>query len=134
MTIAIIDVVTRALRKINVVPEGVTPSAEQGAACLDQLNSMFPAWEESDIFLQWYPQTSTADDFPCPDYCIDGVIGSLAIAMAPAYGVGVSPELASYMDAGMQIIRRKAMNKKLRPVDLSHLPQGRAGRSDIFNG
>lgn len=124
-----IDIIDRAFRKINVIPEGVTCSAEQGQAGLDALNEMFPKWEEDDILLQWFFQTSTADDYPCPEYTIMGVIGALAITLAPQYGRDVSQELLLYADEGMKTIKRKAMNAMIQPADFSHLARG-AGRRD----
>lgn len=136
-TVAIIDLIDRALRKINVIPEGVTCSAEQGATGLAELNSMFPLWEEDGIRLQWFFQDSTANDFPCPEYTIQGVIGALAIALAPQYGREISQELLLYADMGMQTIVRKAMNAQLPRADMSHLPQGSGQRNygyDITRG
>lgn len=119
-----IDVITRALRRINLNPEGVTPTAEQQADCLAELNSMLAKWEEDGIYLQWFAQTSASDDFPLPEYTQQGVIGHLAMRMAPVYSISLTPELVLYAEDGYQTISRKAMNRDLPRSDLSHLPRG----------
>lgn len=123
-----LDIISRALRKINVNPEGVSPSAEQGADCLAELNTMMVKAEEDDIFLQWFAQTSLSDPFPCQEYTHQGVIGMLAVRIAPNYSVQVSQETLDYAQDGWQTILRKAMNKQLPRSDLSHLPRGAAHR------
>ena len=132
----IIEIITQSLRKANVIPQTATPSASQAATALGDLNRMMALWEEGDIFLQYYTQTDTADTFPCAEYTEMGVIGSLAIAVCPNYGRAVSAELLAYTEAGMEVIRRKAQNKKMRPVDMSHLPAGSGwrNRSNILDG
>lgn len=133
----LIELITQALRKVNIIAQNAAPSAGQAAECLGQLNIMFPMWEESDIFLQWYTQTDTAAEYPGPDYSQQGVIGALAIAIAGNYGRQIPPTLSNpagtgYADLGMEVIRRKAINKKMRPADLAHLPQG-SGFRDRFD-
>jgi hypothetical protein len=139
--VTLIELITQALRKVNIIAQNATPSAGQAAECLAQLNIMFPMWEESDIFLQWYTQTDTAADYPGPDYSQQGVIGALAVAIAGNYGRRIPPELSNplgtgYADVGIEVIRRKAINRKMRPADLTHLPTGSGWRhaSNILTG
>lgn len=129
-----LQIIARALRKINLNPEGVTPSAEQTADTLAELNTMLVTWEEDDVFLQYYVQTSASDNFPCQEYTHQGVIGMLAIRMASNYGIQVSQELLDYARDGWETIVRKAMNKALPRSNLSHLPRGAARRSRITEG
>lgn len=131
-----IQIITRALRKINVNPEGVTPTAEQTEDCLAELNTMMAKWEEDDVFLQYFAQTSASDTFPCQEYTHQGVIGMLALRVAPNYSVAASQEAIDYARDGWDTILRKAMNKQLPRSDLSHLPHGAAGqlRSSIMDG
>lgn len=133
---AIIDIITAAYRKANIIPKTATPSAAQGQIALDDLNRMMWLWEANDINLQWYTQTDTTTTYPCAEYTQQGVIGSLAVILCAGARIPVSPELAVYTDQGMEAITRKAMNKKLRPVDMSHLPAGSGwrDRSNILDG
>ncbi len=127
-TLTNLDIIDRALRKLNVNPQGVTATAEQGAECLAEMNTMITKWEEDDVFLQWFNQASVSDNFPLQDYCQQGVIGMLAIRVAPNYSVEVSQETLDYAQDGWATILRKAMNKQLPRSNLSHLPAGSARR------
>lgn len=135
-TLTNIDIITRALRKINVNPEGVTPSAEQTQDSLDEMNSMINRWLEEDVNIQYFSQTEASDPFPCHEYTHQGVIGQLAVAIAGNYGIPVPAELSNplgtgYADVGWQTILRKAMNDNLPRADLSHLPQGSGKRRNF---
>jgi hypothetical protein len=124
-----IYIIRAALRKAQVIAITAQPSAAQADECLQELNRMMNQWEESDVFLQYFNQTSTADDFPCPEYSHQGVIGMLAVRIAPNFGRSVQPELSNpsgtgYADEGWATILRKAMNDHLPIADLSYLPKG----------
>lgn len=124
-----IQLIGDALRLINVINEIETPSAEQGATALRVLNQMMEEWEECGIKVQYYAQTSTSVDFPCPAYTESAVTAALAIRLAPFFGASVSPELAAQYDIAYSSLLRKAMNAKLQPVDMSHLPLGEGTRT-----
>jgi hypothetical protein len=128
----LIELITQSLRKINVIGKTAAPTATMGAECLAQLNLMFPMWEEQDVLLQWYTQTDTTADYPGPEYSLQGVIGALAIAMAANYGRQVSIEAAKYADDGWQVIANAQVRRRMRPADVSHLPEG-SGFRDRFN-
>lgn len=104
---------------------------------LTELNTMMQRWEQDGVLVQYFTQTSTSDDFPCQEYTHQGVIGMLAVAIAPNFGRSVPPELSNplgtgYADVGWQTILRKAMNDSLPTADMSHLPQG-SGQRDRFD-
>jgi hypothetical protein len=124
-----IELITQALRKINVIAQIATPTAGQASDALAELNRMMSRWEEENIGLQYYTQSTLSDDFPCADYTHQGVIGSLAAALAANYGRALSPEAVKYMEDGMRTILNKIISKQMRPADMSHLPEG-SGRLD----
>jgi hypothetical protein len=117
-----LDLITGALRKLNVINEIATPSAEQGADCLEALNDMLAQWEADGISLQYFKQSSTTDAFPCQDYTVTGVRAALAIRVAGDFSASVSTELAAEFDSGFATILRKAMTKQLPEASMSHLP------------
>jgi hypothetical protein len=121
----VLDLITGALRKLNVINEIETPSAEQGAKCLEALNGMMEQWEEDGIRLQYFKQSVTSATFPCPAYTETGVRAALAVRVAADFGATVSTELAAEFDSGMTTITRKAMSAQLDEASLSHLPGGR---------
>lgn len=117
-----LDLIAGALRKLNVINEIQTPSAEQGAKCLEALNGMLEQWEEDGINLQYYRQSVTSATFPCPAYSEAGVRAALAIRVAGDFGATVSTELAAEFDSGYSTILRKAITKDLPEASMSHLP------------
>lgn len=129
----ILELITGALRKLNVINEVETPSAEQGAKCLEALNDMLEQWEEDGIKLQYFRQSATSATFPCPDYTIAGVRAALAIRVAGDFGAIVSTELAAEYDSGFSTILRKAMTKALPEASMAHLP-GVYRRFNILTG
>lgn len=129
----ILELITGALRKLNVINEIETPSAEQGAKCLEALNDMLAQWEEEGIVLQYFRQSVTSATYPCQDYTIVGVRAALAIRVAGDFGATASVELAAEYDSGYSTILRKAMTKELPEASMSHLP-GVYRNFDIITG
>ena len=119
-----IEVISDALRDLNVIAEVQTASAEQGAHGLRKLNEMLEAWTEQDIELGYFKQSSTTDDCPIPEWALKGVKAALAIDIAPVYGATVSAELAKKFDDGFGLIQRKCMVERMRGADMDHLPRG----------
>lgn len=111
-----VNLIAGALRDLGVIAETETPSAEQGATGLTNLNQMLFAWEVQDIDLGYFTQSSTSDTCPIPEYSEQGVQASLALKLAPIYGATVSAELLAKQVEGMRVINNVAMNEKLRPV------------------
>lgn len=129
----ILELIAGSLRKLNVINEIETPSAEQGAKCLESLNGMLEQWEEDGIRLQYYKQDSTSNTLPCPAYSETGVRAALAIRVAADFGAVVSTELAAEYDSGFSTILRKAMNNQLPEASMTHLP-GIYRRFNILTG
>ena len=128
-----LELITGALRKLNVINEIETPSAEQGAKCLEALNDMMEQWEENDIKLQYFAQSQTSATFPCPAYANTGVRAALAIRVAVDFGATVSIELAAEYDSGYSTICRKNVIRQLEEASMAHLP-GRRSRYNIITG
>lgn len=119
-----LQLITDALRSINVIDETETPSAEQGSHCLRQMNQMLALWEVDGVPLGYFAQTSTAATCPIPDWAEAGVTGRLALRVAAHYGAQVPIGTVAAADEGYTTILRTVMNQKLQGADMSHLPQG----------
>lgn len=119
-----LQIITDALRAINVLDETETASAEQGIYCLRQLNQMLAAWEVEGVPLGYFAQTSTADTCPIPDWAEGGVSNKLAIRVAGNFSAQVPPATAVAADEGYQVILRTLTNQKLQGLDMSHLGLG----------
>ena len=128
-----LELIAGALRKLNVINEIQTPSAEQGAKCLEELNDMMEQWEEDGVKLQYYAQTDTSATFPCPAYTNAGVRAALAIRVAVDFGASVSVELAAEYDSGWSTICRKAINSQIIEASMSYLPRVNGRRGNILN-
>lgn len=120
-----LQLITDALRGLNVIDETETPSAEQGSFCLRQMNQMLAAWKDADgIDLGYFSQTSTAATCPIPEWAETGVWGKLALRVASHFGAQVPIGTATAADEGYSTILRVVTNQKLEGADMSHLPMG----------
>lgn len=128
-----LEVISDALRDLNVISEIDTPSAEQGAHGLRKLNEMMEAWTENGIELGYFAQTSATDNCPIPAWAVKGVKTALALEVAPTYGATISPELAKKYDDGFGMIQRKCIVEGMKPASTSHLPQGTGNRGTGYN-
>lgn len=119
-----LQVITDALRAINVIDETETPSAEQGAHCLRQMNQMIAEWEVDGVRLGYFAQVSTAASCPVPDWAENGVSMKLALRVAAHFGAQVPIGTAAAANDGYETILRTVLNQALEGADMSHLPMG----------
>ena len=124
MSVTNLEVISRALRELNVIAEGKTASAAQGAQCIEKLNDMMLMWEINDIDYGWFAQSDTSDDCPIPDYAILGVTTNLGVVCASQYGATVSAEHATVADRTYRMLHRKALQEQLDNTSMTHMPQG----------
>lgn len=85
------QIVTRALRRLGVVPAGGTPSAEDLADGSDALSAMVNAWEAEGL---------TGDILPVDARFEQAVVAMLAARLADEYGKEPSNMLVRDADAG----------------------------------
>ena len=79
----VLDIVTRAHRKIGVSGQGETLTAEMSADGLSAFNEMISAWELDSG--PAFSDVALSDAFPLPDSFRDGVIHILAARLSPEY-------------------------------------------------
>lgn len=126
-----VQIIGDALGLLNVLAEGESVTAEQGAHALRVLNQMLAAWAADDIVLGYFEQTETTDPCPIPDWAEQGVSGKLALVLAGHYRTPPSPFCIAVADEGYSLILRTLMNQRQVGADLSHLGSGN-GRYDIL--
>lgn len=80
------DLVTAALRKIGVVAEDETASADAMSNGVDTLNRMIHGWELRGVDLSWTDQVST-DTFALADQYHEGIVYLLAQRLSPDFEV-----------------------------------------------
>lgn len=127
------EIISRALRELNVIAETDNASAEQGRDGVTKLNGMMSLWREQGIDMGYYDQTSSSGTCPIPVQYENHVSTNLAIAMASQYGATVSQELATVANAYETSLLRKAINNQLAKVDLGNLPRGAGQRGTRYN-
>lgn len=124
MSITNVQLITDALRALNVIRESQTPNANQQANVLRFLNQMMFAWEADGTVLGYFEQTTPSDTCPIPQWAEMGVTYMLALAIAGDYGADPLASVIKRADDGYQTILRTVENLKLEGADMRHLPVG----------
>jgi hypothetical protein len=112
------QLITDALRLLNVIREIETPSAEQQAQCIRALNEMMALWEADGNQLGYIPVGTVTDKLTVPDGAILGIKSSLAIVIAPFFGASVSQELVASAKMGMQVIEKLTAKEPSMVLDV----------------
>lgn len=89
------QIVTRALRRLNVIPLGGTPSGEDVAEGTEALTAMINSWEAEGL---------SGDVLPLDARFEQGVVAMLAVRLAEEYGKVPSPLLMRDADEGWSAI------------------------------
>ena len=87
MSITCIEMVTDALRLVNVLDMNQVPSAEQGESARRSLNEMMADWEVDGIRLGWLPANVMGDTLTLAEENIRGVKYCFACELAGGYGL-----------------------------------------------
>jgi hypothetical protein len=118
MTTAL-QIITKALRLRQALPAGQSPSAEDAADALYELNSLLAEWYEAGIQLPQYTLAglTTSTVFDAADrYAVEG---QLAKRMTD-YGLELSAEAVTMADESMGRMRLRYFQPG--PQDFSELP------------
>jgi hypothetical protein len=122
-----LELLTSAFRKVGMIDENQSPSAEQGVIGLQLLNQLLAAWGESSItFPSWFTQSDLSATLPLPDWSERAVTASLAIEIAGEYERPVSDALATVASNSFDALLRKRVLQAIKPVDPS-VPMSEAG-------
>lgn len=127
------DYIKAALRMINVLAEGETPSAEQGADGLSVINALVSSLAGDGIDLGIAPQSSTTADLDIPYEYVGAFKALLAVYLQPYYPASEIPQVvAGVASTGYDRMLRDFMNQQLRTSKMDHLPRG-ASRSRPYS-
>lgn len=128
------QLISDALAMLSVLAETETASAEQAQGGLRFLNSLMAEWEENGVDLQYFAQTTLADECPIPAADEQTVTAALAVRLASVYQ-GADPSIAAGIAAqGYARLLRTALVDARREADMTHLPLGYTGGSNILTG
>jgi hypothetical protein len=125
------DVYRRALRLLNVLDVGESPSGPQVDVAIPILNQMMARWEEDGIAVGWADVTSMAGTVPAPNSAIRGIAYNLAVDLAPEFRVTPSDEVKRIAVDDYAALQRDSIKNSIEPTDMSHLPGANGGRYDI---
>lgn len=131
MSISNSQLIADSLGLLGVLQETETMTNEQAQHGLRVLNELMADWEQDGIDLQYYEQSSLAEDAPIPNHAVMAVKYYLAMSLAPFYARPVPPEFLSIGGEKYERLRRDAVKAFIAPSDLSHLPQGEGWGSDF---
>ncbi len=99
MTTTINDIVTGALRNLNVIAAGEDPEAAVADEALTALNDMMLALPAKGVHAGW-TELTLSDDFPLEDRHIEGVKWMLAGTISTGHGVTLSSKQEAKVSAG----------------------------------
>lgn len=119
-----LDIITSALRKLNVIDENEAPSAEQGIAGLAALNEMLADWEQDGIRIGWYEQTDLTADAPVRETDLRAVKANLAVELGGE--MGIAPPETVIETARLSYARLAKSALRYFESDVSMLPLGDA--------
>lgn len=126
MTITVIDLLTDALRMLNVIDVYESPSAEDGIKALHVLNEMMADAQADGIRMGWHPiaDADIAVDAPLRDEDIRAVKQCLCLELCPYFGMEPLEQQKSLAaDAYAKLAKRYV---EYFESDLTMLPQGDA--------
>jgi hypothetical protein len=121
--------ISMSLRKLGVLRETETATAEQAAGGLAQLNLFLASLHKDGIDLGAYPVSLSAA-IPLEDWAVLPVAYNLAILLAPDYGATVSSELAAMATSGMRLLEKAQV--KPRTLSFDQLPTGMGAYYNIY--
>lgn len=117
------ELIADGLRKLGVIRMDEAPDDTQAAQALTRLNQVMAMNAEETLnFPSWVGQTDLTATAPLPEWSRLYVSSALAIALAPDYGISISPELAALHDSARTMALRKKLNEQLQPVEINTLP------------
>lgn len=111
------DFVRDTLGLIQVVDPRQPVQNEDMQTGIRFLNRLCGRMEANTLSLGWVPVSNPSDILPLPSEAELGVMYSLAIMLAPHYGVSVSAEVVAGADAFMNDLRRdQAVATPIQPI------------------
>lgn len=110
MTTAL-DIVTRALRRINVIAPDESPDSSEAQAALDELNDMIGTWPSHGLAV-------AEANFPLDQRFNGALVAMLALRVAESYGKPAGPQLQRDARAGWAALQARYQPNPDIGVDL----------------
>ena len=129
------DFARDVLLLIGVLAEGLDASEEQCQTVLRAMNDLADEWADSEVTINWSPQSLSTDDFTLFGGEVSAAKYNLAVRLCPVYGKSVTPELAGAAMQSYDRLLRNQLNRSIEPLQTT-LPESEAVRQwyDITSG
>ena len=128
------DYIASAMRLAQILAEGETPSAEQGADMLAAMNDMMASMAEDGIDLGYSPQSSTTDTLLINLGSREAVKYLLAARACALFEKPIPPIVAQFAQDGYKTMLRTALYQEMQPSTFEQSPFNTGRRFDITNG
>ncbi len=128
------EMITKALRKANVIRENDSPSAEQNRDAIDTFNGLMSQLDADGVDLGDFPVTVVGDTLDLEREHEEPVKNMFALLLQMDHGLPLEEGLVFLAKRAEKFVLR---NTACKPdLNLKHAPLGRAVRpgSDIING
>ena len=122
-----LELITFALRILNVIDEVSGPSPEQTSLAMTVLNDMMANYDADGLRVGWWPQTMSMLTSTCPlqDRDIRDVKILLAEELAMHFGIELTPTLVSEAEYSYKCIAKRSI--EYFESDLTGLPFSQGG-------
>jgi len=107
------NIVSRAMRELNLISAEEEPDANEASKALSMLNAMALGWSADNIHTGWSTVALT-DDFPLEAKHEEGVVALLAERIAGSRGQGLTLGQRALAETGMS--RLMADYKEIEPL------------------
>ena len=128
------EMITKALRKANVIRENESPSAEQNRDAIDTFNGLMSQFDADGIDLGDYPVTVIGDTLDLEREHEEPVKIIFALVLQIDHGIPIEQGLAAMAQGAEKFLLRNTFVKPDPNLDFA--PLGRANRlnSNILTG
>lgn len=113
------EIVRDALEYLTVLDAQATPTAEDMAAGVRQLNMMMRRWEANLLALGWSDVTGPDDDLPVPPEAEEAVGYNLALRLRSRYGIPLA-DIADVVqmanDGYARLLRDQEVATPIQPI------------------
>lgn len=118
-----LDIITTALRIVNIIDENQPPSSELAAEGLESMNDLLADWDTDGIELGYFPQTVLANTSPLEDKDLRAIKYNLAMELAGRKNVAISPATLAIASAAKE--RLEKGTTEIIENSFDHLPSSR---------
>lgn len=117
---AVADIIKDAMQEIGLQDAEQTLQPSETSTCIRYLNRMMSEFEGRGYDLNYEPVSVVSDEITSPNWCLNWMVLTLAIKIAPQFDIPVSADLrANQMESNAALMARLVRVKEPSlPLDL----------------